>query len=219
MNVLFEDERFLAVDKPSGLLSARARGNEAAAPTLAEVVAAQLGTTPLWVVHRLDRETSGVVLLAKNATAHRAACLAFEARRVAKRYLLLAARPPDPPAGVVQAALAPDPRRARRGAMAVAAHGKPATTRYQTLATTPAVTLVAAWPETGRTHQIRVHMAHLGAPVLQDERYGAVDPALPLARLALHAADLAIPSLCVFATAPWPEDLREVWPGPIPTEA
>ncbi|HEY7725145.1 MAG TPA: RluA family pseudouridine synthase, partial [Anaeromyxobacteraceae bacterium] len=166
--LLFADGQLAAVDKPAGV---------PAQPTLttdrghlAELAAALLGS-PAVAVHRLDRETSGVCLLARTREAHAALSRAFREGVPEKTYLALCARAPSPPEGRVDAPLGAD--RARPGRRAVRPGGDPAATRYRTLAVGPGgCALVEARPETGRTHQVRVHLAHLGAPVLGDVRYG-----------------------------------------------
>jgi RluA family pseudouridine synthase len=209
--LLYRDARFAAVDKPPGWLVVPGRGARRDEPTLVRWLAATLGVARVWVVHRLDADTSGVVLLALDADAHRVATAAFAERRVEKRYLAFVRGCPDRPEGRVTAALAPDPTRRGRGGTVAAEDGagRPAVTDWRLLQPLPqlAAALVAAWPRTGRTHQIRVHLAGLGHPVLQDERYGALDPALPLRRLGLHAERLAIPALALEVAAPLPADL------------
>lgn len=206
---LYRDGRFVAVDKPAGVLVVPGRGAEADEPTLARAVEAALSLPRLWVVHRLDRETSGVVLFALDASAHRLASAAFADRRAVKRYLAIVRGTPDPAAGRIDAALGPDPRRRGRGGTVATKGGRPSVTEYRVVRRLPALeaALVEACPLTGRTHQIRVHLASIGHPVLQDARYGQLDPRLPLGRLALHAASLSIPSLALEVSAPLPADL------------
>ena len=181
---------WLIVDKPAGV---------PAQPTLTtdrghlpELVGALLGA-PVRLVHRLDRETSGVTVLARTADAERALSAAFRDGTPEKTYLALCARAPVPPEGRIDAPLAPDP--ARPGRRAVVPGGDPAATRYRTLAVGPGgVALVLARPETGRTHQIRVHLAALGAPLLGDARYGGprMVGSVPVPRVMLHALRLEI---------------------------
>ncbi len=207
LNLLYRDERFVAVDKPPGALVVPGRGPLAAEPSLARELSAQCGFERLWIVHRLDRETTGVVLFALGAAAHRAASLAFAAGRVHKRYLALVAGLPEPAAASIAAPLAPDPRRRHRGGMVVdPQRGKPALTEYRVLAELCAgrAALVEARPRTGRTHQIRVHLAHRGHPLLQDARYGQLEPHWPFRALLLHAAELEVPELALQVRAPLP---------------
>ncbi len=211
--LLHSDEHLAAVDKPAGVPAqatlSSARG------TLPELAAALAGG-PLEAAHRLDRETSGVTLLARTPPAAAALAAAFREGRPEKTYLALCARAPDPPAGRVEAPLGRDPR--RPGRRRVSPGGEPAATRYRTLAVGPSgAALVEARPETGRTHQIRVHLAHLGAPILGDPRYGGPRRVgeVTAPRVMLHALRLELDHPAGGARlsleAPVPEDFREAW--------
>jgi tRNA pseudouridine32 synthase/23S rRNA pseudouridine746 synthase/23S rRNA pseudouridine955/2504/2580 synthase len=160
----------------------------------------------LWVVHRLDRDTSGVLVLARDAERHRAWSMAFEQGRVEKEYLAFTAGPPT--ARDCRAALV----EGERGGMRVATNGergKPAHTRFETLRRWTRAALVRAQPFTGRTHQIRVHLAQLEAPILGDPLYNPIPTDLPVPRLALHAARLVAPPEVGGdeVSAPMPADL------------
>jgi len=197
--VLHADEHLVAIDKPPGRLVIP--GRAAPEQTVREEAEARFGR--LWVVHRLDRGTSGVLLFARSAPAHRALNLAFEGHRVTKRYLALVRGTP-PPSAIVTAAIAP----ARRGRMRAAApgdaRGKEAATEVRLLEAfparppLPALALVEAQPRTGRTHQIRVHLAFAGTPLAVDPDYGEPGPlrdgrgTVLLDRTPLHAASLAL---------------------------
>jgi tRNA pseudouridine32 synthase/23S rRNA pseudouridine746 synthase len=193
--VLYADAHLLAVDKPPGRIVIPGRGP----PELTVLDEARGEHGPLWVVHRLDRGTSGVLLLARSATAHRALNLAFDGRRVDKRYVALVRGSP-PAAQRLDAWIAP----ARKGRMrAVAAgdpRGKPSATRVRVLERFAAagLALVECVPETGRTHQIRVHLAAAGTPLALDPDYGDSGPlggragAPLLSRTPLHAAALEL---------------------------
>jgi tRNA pseudouridine32 synthase/23S rRNA pseudouridine746 synthase len=216
--VLLADEHVLAVDKPAGRVVVPGRGPPE------ESLRAELERAhgPLWVVHRLDRGTSGVLLLARTAEAHRTLNLAFERGEPRKRYLALVRGEP-PPEVLLDAALVPARRGRRRPARPGEAGGKPARTRVHRLErfAAPAgggapLALVEALPETGRTHQIRVHLAFAGFPLALDPHYGDAGPlALPggvtLARTPLHAAWLALRHPATGAPleleAPLPADL------------
>jgi len=188
--LLYADGELAFVDKPAGVPSQ---------PTLttdrghvAEIASRALGAE-LTLVHRLDRETSGVMVLARTPAAARALAAEFRDGRPAKTYLALCAQAPSPPEGRIDAPLAKDPR--HPGRRAVHPGGEAAATAYRTLAVFPSgAALVEARPETGRTHQIRAHLAHLGAPLLGDVRYGGPrrvgEVAVP--RVMLHASRLAL---------------------------
>ncbi|HEY3359201.1 MAG TPA: RluA family pseudouridine synthase [Polyangia bacterium] len=187
--LLLRDHVFVAIDKPTGVPAQATRATDRG--TVAELVAALIGA-PVTVIHRLDLETSGVMVLGRTKAAAAALSEAFRTSAVEKTYLALCARAPDPPAGRVDAPLGADP--ARPGARAVRPQGDPAASRYRTLAARAAA-LVEVQPETGRTHQVRVHLAHLGAPVLGDRRYRgpATVEGLTVPRLMLHAWRLTLP--------------------------
>jgi RluA family pseudouridine synthase len=219
VSILFEDEHLVAVDKPPGRLVIPGRG--APERTLQEELAERLGR--LWVVHRLDRGTSGVLLFARTAQAHRALNLAFDRREVEKRYVaLVRGEPPDE--ARIEVALAP----ARRGRMRPGRAGDPnakdAATAVRVLErfparealALPALALVEALPETGRTHQIRVHLAFAGTPLAVDPDYGEAAPLAAgaevlLARTPLHAARLALAhpatGVRLLLEAPMPADM------------
>lgn len=216
--VLWTGAGLVAVDKPAGMPVVPGR-SEAGGPPLRERLEAQLGQR-LWVVHRLDRDTSGVLLLALDAATHRAASLAFEHGTPEKRYLALVSPPLGGPVRV-DAALVP----ARRSRMRVARpgeEGKSAVTELVPVETFDEVALVEARPLTGRTHQIRVHLRHAGAPLLVDPQYGRPDPvserrlggasdAPVLARTPLHASRLVLPGSdglpAADVSAPLPADM------------
>jgi 23S rRNA pseudouridine1911/1915/1917 synthase len=171
---------------------------------------------PLFLVHRLDAGTSGVVLLAKSAEAHRALSLAFQKGQASKTYRALVWGHPVPAAGVLDAPLARDRMDGRK--MRAAAEGKRAVTRYRTLRRHPSVADLELSPETGRTHQIRVHLAAKGHPIVGDDLYGGAarwkgvrDTGLRealrvVSRPLLHAARIAVPDLGLEVEAPLPED-------------
>ena len=184
LRVLLEDAHLLAVEKPAGLVTHPAYKHPDG--TLADAVFARQasrGEGRPWLLHRLDRETSGVVLFAKTEQARRGLVRQFERRTVRKRYLALVVGTLARAAGLIEAPLARDPADRRR--TIVVEGGQPATTRYRVLAARGSYALVLAEPITGRTHQIRAHLAWLGAPIAGDARY--LDEAHPAAAVALHA--------------------------------
>jgi 23S rRNA pseudouridine1911/1915/1917 synthase len=222
--LLYADAELAAVDKPSGVPSQPTLTTDRG--TLPELVSALLGG-PVTLVHRLDRETSGVTVFARTAAAAAALAEAFRTGTPEKTYLALAARPPTPPEGRIDVPLSKDPR--RPGLRRVDPRGDPAATRYRTLRASEGAALVEARPETGRTHQIRVHLAHLGAPLLGDPRYGGPRRVgeTAVARVMLHALRLEIDHPLTGARllleAPIPEDLRrlasELLGGELPPES
>jgi 23S rRNA pseudouridine1911/1915/1917 synthase len=168
--VLYEDEALLATDKPSGLVVHPAYKH--ASGTLTDVVycrQAARGEGRPWLLHRLDRETSGVVLFAKTVAARRALVRQFEHHTVRKLYLAITAGIPTHTMGVITGALRRDLADRRR--VVVAPDGRAATTRYAVLAWRGDTALVLARPLTGRTHQIRVHFAARGMPLAGDVTY------------------------------------------------
>ncbi len=192
--VLYEDDDILAIDKPPGVAVHPGPGH----PT-GTIVNALLGREgPLstiggddrpGIVHRLDKDTSGVMLIAKNDAAHTALSRQFQSRSVEKVYIALLRGMLEPPTGVIEASVGRDPRHRQR--MAIITSGRPATTRYRVLAHLKGgYTLTEARPQTGRPHQIRVHFASLRHPVTGDVIYarGSRDP---VPRLFLHALSLA----------------------------
>jgi RluA family pseudouridine synthase len=193
LEVLLADDQLVAVAKPPGRIVVPGRG--APEQTIRQEAEALLG--PLWVVHRLDRGTSGVLLLARTKEAHRVLCMAFEHHRVAKRYLALVK-------GVVLAEARVDAPvgPGRKGRMRVGEGipgGRASSTFVRPLAAfAPHASLVEAYPASGRTHQVRVHLAHAGHPLLVDPDYGDEGPwrgpdgAVLLERTPLHAASLEL---------------------------
>jgi RluA family pseudouridine synthase len=193
--LLAETPGWLAVDKPPGLPVIPAR-SEDPDHSLWRALERARGER-LWVVHRIDRGTSGVVLFARDAATHRAFSSAFERREIRKGYLALTRGVPEPLSGTIDLALHP----ARKGKMRPAAPGEAgaliAATEYAVFRRWETregpVALVELFPRTGRQHQIRVHLRALGTPLLVDRLYGSPLPVLGLDRLALHAASIAFP--------------------------
>jgi 23S rRNA pseudouridine1911/1915/1917 synthase len=207
LRIVFEDEHVLVVDKPAGMVThpgAGQRTGTLAAAALAHVpaMAGVGGPRRPGIVHRLDKGTSGLVVLAKTQAAYDALTAQLARRTVTRRYLCLVHGDLRPDEGSIDRPIARDPRSRVRMAVAPAGRGKRAVTRFRVLERFPGVSLVECRLETGRTHQIRVHLASLGHPLLGDATYGgrrataAADPGLAalLSRIegvALHAAGLA----------------------------
>ncbi|HEV8201305.1 MAG TPA: RluA family pseudouridine synthase [Candidatus Polarisedimenticolia bacterium] len=188
--VLYEDDDLYAVDKPEGLPVIPER--IARGPCALEVATAQVGTR-LYVVHRLDRDTSGVLLFAKNAAAHRHLNGEFEHRRARKTYAAVAEGRMAATDGKITAAIRPF----GSGRMGVdRRRGKPCLTHYRVTGFAGKCTELLAHPVTGRRHQIRVHLHSLGHPVAGDRRYGEPlgegSTRVEAERLMLHARSLAV---------------------------
>jgi RluA family pseudouridine synthase len=192
--IIAEEADLVAVNKPAGLLSEKARDPNAAA--LLDLAMERFG--PLTLFHRLDRDTSGVVLLTRGGPINRYLDAAFKAGAVRKEYLaVVAASNRLASQGVITARLGPHPSR-RDMVMVMEQGGQRAVTRYAVVAETEGRQWVRLWPETGRTHQLRVHLASQGAPILGDRLY---NPAWQQAgRLMLHAWCITLP-----AADSWPE--------------
>jgi len=219
--VIYEDEVLLGLNKPAGLSS---QGGRAQVNTLDELLwaFAKPGKARPRLIHRLDRDTSGVILVAKTKPAAGFLGKAMMARQFAKTYrAIVAPGAPEPPQGVIDAALRRE-EIGREAYMRVCApdhpDAEPARTRYRTLRATPAAALVELEPETGRMHQLRVHLASIGRPIAGDARYGGALAleGRPAARLMLHAAALVFPHPgggLKRLEAPTPPDMAELAAG------
>ena len=185
--VLYEDERLVAVAKPAGQLMIPGRGPGPGEPLNLELERA-LGRK-VFVVHRLDREASGLCVFAKDAEAHRALCLQFEKRSVRKTYLALVLGEVAQ-GGTIDGPLKPF----GSGRMGVGPAGKASVTRYAVRERLKGSTLLAVEPLTGRRHQIRVHLYSIGHPILGDPLYGKDRPVGGAERLMLHAYELELDS-------------------------
>jgi len=177
--ILLDDPRFVVVAKPSGMptVPERFRKEE---PTIVDATERLLrrrdpAAARPRVVHRLDRDTSGVLVLAKDDEAARDLMAQFEARTVAKTYLAVCLGAPQPPSGDVAFRLGDDPKRPG-GMLFVAKGGRECESAWETLETFRGVSLVRVVPRTGRTHQVRMTLLHLGSPCAIDPRYGSSAP-------------------------------------------
>lgn len=207
VEILHEDESLAAVSKPSGQATAPGGGIGDGA-SLQEQVAAHLGGKA-FLVHRLDRDTSGVIVFAKDPETHRRMSLAFESREVGKTYLALVQGHMDAMGGEITEPL----RTFGSGRVGVDPRGKEAVTRYAVRERLPAVDLLEVTPATGRRHQIRVHLYASGHPVLGDSRYGELRPVGGASRLMLHAVELTLRdgegNAMIFRADP-PEDFNAI---------
>lgn len=191
LNILYEDEDLLVIDKPAGLTVHPAPGQPN--HTLVNALLAYLptlsnGSPRPGIVHRLDKETSGVMLVAKNSAAHLNLASQFKARTIVKAYLALVKGHLTPQDGAIEAPIGRDSRNRKRMAVVAEGKGRAARTRYHVVKYMDNYTLLEVRPETGRTHQIRVHLAAIGYPIMGDKTYG-VKSAL-LSRQFLHACRL-----------------------------
>jgi len=191
LNIIYEDADLLAVDKPAGLTVHPAPGHPS--HTLVNAILshfphlADIGDSLRpGVVHRLDKDTSGVMLVAKNSAAQADLSQQFRSHSVTKAYLVLVKGKLTPESGVIEAAIGRDPRNRKR--MAVVAGGREARTEYRVIKYIGDYTLLEVRTETGRTHQIRVHLAAIGFPVVGDKVYGVKSPYL--SRQFMHACRL-----------------------------
>ncbi len=188
--VLHEDDTLIVVDKPAGMVTHPAYGHTSG--TLVNALLAHCPTLAhmddperAGIVHRLDKDTSGVIVVAKTEASRQALQAQFKARKVQKTYLALVEGHPQPERGIVEAAIGRDPNNRKR--MTVLRRGRQAITAYHVLELFDRHSLLQVEPKTGRTHQIRVHMAFLRHPVVGDRVYGYRKQRVPLKRHFLHA--------------------------------
>jgi len=219
LDIVFEDAHVLVLDKPAGLVVHPAAGNWSGTllnGLLAHhAAAAQLPRAG--IVHRLDKDTSGLMVVGKTLPAVTALSRDIAARTVRREYLALAMGEMKPGVRVVEASIGRDP--VSRVRMAVVASGRAARTDVETLAVRTGVTAVRCTLHTGRTHQIRVHLAHIGHPLVGDVLYGG-RPLLGMARQALHAHRLGFDDpqggQRLDFTRPPPTDLAAAWACVVP---
>ena len=197
LDIVFENEELIVVNKPAGMVVHPAAGH-----STGTLVNAVLGYDPdlegiggeerPGVVHRLDKETSGLILLAKNERAHRWLQDQFRLRKVEKTYLALVDGKPPTPSGRVEAFIGRDPKQRKKMAIVSENKGRESISEYKTVEEFDKHTLLEFHPQTGRTHQIRLHCAFLKCPIVGDEIYGRKSRTLEIKRHFLHAYRLKI---------------------------
>jgi 23S rRNA pseudouridine1911/1915/1917 synthase len=188
LDVVFEDADMLVVNKPPGMTVHPSPGHTSS--TLVNAILAHCddlsgigGVLRPGIVHRLDRDTSGVIVVAKNDAAHNALAKQLKERSVEKTYVALVEGTPHPMEGAIDAPIARDPRNRQR--MAIVDRGRASVTAYSVIERFDGMSLVEARPKTGRTHQIRVHFAAIGHPIIGDRVYGKASSVV--GRQFLHA--------------------------------
>lgn len=194
LDIVYEDEYLLVVNKPAGMVvhpAARIVSGTLVNALLSHCpqVADVGGPDRAGIVHRLDRETSGLIVVAKNPETHASLQRQFKRRLVRKTYVALVEGQVHPREGIIEVPIGRDPKDRTR--MAVSRTGRPAITQYRVVEVFPQYTLLEVRPHTGRTHQIRVHLAWLGYPVVGDRVYGRRRQTLLPDRHFLHARELA----------------------------
>jgi 23S rRNA pseudouridine1911/1915/1917 synthase len=226
LEIVFEDDHLLIIDKPAGLVVHPAAGNPdgTLVNALLHHCAGRLsgigGVARPGIVHRIDKDTSGLMVVAKTDRAHEGLAKQFAVHSIDRRYTAIVAGRPSPPAGTIDAPLARSP--ANRKKVAIVASGKRAVTHYRTIRPLREASLVECRLETGRTHQVRVHMTSIGHPLLGDPVYGRTKPALRpvletlgFRRQALHAAHLGfihpIKSTALSFESELPADMQELF--------
>lgn len=210
LQIIYEDEDLLVIDKLAGMPVHPSKRRQAG--TLANAVIyywQQSGRDALFrPINRLDKDTSGLVLIGKNQFAHQAIFRQQRSHAVERRYLALVEGVVVPEQGRIEAAIARQEDRSRKRMVSLS--GQAAATGYQVLERYPRQTLLRLSPETGRTHQIRVHLSFAGHPICGDDLYGR--PSELIQRQALHASELAFihprTRSAITLTAPLPEDMR-----------
>jgi 23S rRNA pseudouridine1911/1915/1917 synthase len=199
LEVVYEDESMLIIDKPAGLVVHPSAGHASGtlvnallgrARDRGEPIGSIAGVGRPGIVHRLDKETSGLIVVAKTDAAQAALMRQFADRSIEKEYLALVRGAPPSSRGRIEAPIGRDPRDRQR--MSVVAGGRDAVSEYEVIASGDGYALLALHPLTGRTHQIRAHLAYIGLPIAGDLRYGGGEGPNGLRRQFLHAARLGL---------------------------
>ena len=216
LDILYEDDDLLVIDKPAGLTVHPAPGHPS--HTLVNAILSHLPNLPdtgdrqrPGIVHRLDRDTSGVMLVALNSAAHSNLTEQFRSRSVVKVYQVLVKGSLSPEDGIIEAPIGRDTRNRQRMAVVAESRGREARTDYHVIRYIGDYTLLEVRPETGRTHQIRVHLGAIGYPVAGDRVYGVKTPGL--SRQFVHASRIGfkLPSSGDYMefSSPLPADLEK----------
>jgi 23S rRNA pseudouridine1911/1915/1917 synthase len=196
LKIFYEDNDLMVVDKPAGLTVHPAPGHYT--HTLVNAVLAHVPeldteeTDRPGIVHRLDKDTSGLIIIAKNRAAHMKLADQFKSRTVVKTYQALVQGHLSPEEGIIDASIGRDPRDRKR--MAIIARGREARTEYKVIQYLHNYTLLEVKPKTGRTHQIRVHLSAIGFPIVGDPVYGAKSEFLSRQFLHAHKLVFRLPS-------------------------
>ena len=213
LTVMYEDEGILVIDKPAGLTVHPAPGHPS--HTLVNAILALCpgltvsgDVTRPGIVHRLDKDTSGLIVIAKNDFAREYLAAQFKSRTVTKRYLVLVKGRLSPEQGMIEAPIGRDPHHRKR--MAIVEAGRPAITRYQVRKYLDGYTLVEVSPLTGRTHQIRIHLSAIGYPVVADPVYGVKSTYLHRQFIHAYRLGFRLPSTKQYQefASPLPADLE-----------
>lgn len=209
MDILHHDEHIIVINKPAGL-SVLPEGWQPDAPYLRQLLEEKYGQ--IWVVHRLDKVTSGVMVFARTAEAHRELNRQFERHEVEKVYHAIVEGLPPWDEHTARHMLQTNVGRKHR-TVVVHKRGKNSETHFKVLEQGQAGALIEAHPKTGRTHQVRVHLSALGFPLLGDVLYGALETDL-ITRPALHALSLTFThpnsGKQITCTAPYPDDIQQM---------
>ncbi|HEY48617.1 MAG TPA: RluA family pseudouridine synthase [Dehalococcoidia bacterium] len=215
LNVVYEDNDVIVIDKPAGLLVHPAAGQRSG--TLVNALLARCpdlggidGSLRPGIVHRLDKDTSGLIMAAKNDAAQMSLSRQIKQRTITKGYIALVSGRLSPERGAIEAPVGRNPRDRKR--MAVVSGGREARTEYKVMKYLEGYTLLEVMPETGRTHQIRVHLAAIGHPVFGDPVYGKKSPLLRRQFLHAHRLGFRLPSSSEYVefSSELPTELEEV---------
>jgi 23S rRNA pseudouridine1911/1915/1917 synthase len=197
LDIVYENDHLMIINKPAGMVVHPSAGHQSG--TLVQAALAHApgmkgvgGARRPGVVHRLDKNTSGLILMAKDDKTHRWLQDQFRQRKVEKVYLALVDGKPPTPVGRIEASIGRSTTQRSYQAVVPAGKGREAISDYRTLESFPGYTLLEVHPITGRTHQIRLHMQFLGCPVAGDQIYGRRQSSIPLDRHFLHAAKISI---------------------------